>query len=226
MQVNTPPKPEKVTIRYFPLAGVAERVRLACELGKVPYEDELVSCDQWKELKPKTKFGQLPELEVEGQVYAQSVAMLNYVGKLAGLVPRQPLEALRADEVVGLCEDVSRTIRPSIMVGRDSSLSARQRTKKQGEMRKTLREQDLPRMLGYFESLLAKEGTGFFVGSSPTIADLSVLQSVRHLSSGILDGITTTILNAFPLLKAHKERMEELPEVHAYYQAKKQQATR
>ena len=44
---------------------------------------------------------------------------------------------------------------------------------------------DLTKMLGMVESKLAKSGTGFFVGDSPTIADCAFLPVVRQLRSGV-----------------------------------------
>ena len=64
-------------LTYFDIKGAAEKVRLAFVLNGIPFEDERLQRAQWLELKPKTKFGQLPLLSINGQEpVAQSDAML------------------------------------------------------------------------------------------------------------------------------------------------------
>jgi len=77
-------------------------------------EDNRVKFPEWAEMKPTTPFGQLPVLKVDGQEYAQSAAMLQFAGKLTGMVPKDPVKALKVDEAVGLDDDLRGKIRPSI----------------------------------------------------------------------------------------------------------------
>jgi hypothetical protein len=59
------------------------QVRLALVLAGVDFEDERIDPKTWQELKPKTKFGQLPLLTIDGGAQiAQSDAMLRYAGRL------------------------------------------------------------------------------------------------------------------------------------------------
>jgi glutathione S-transferase len=73
-----------IKLTYFNIQGAAEKVRLALVLKGVEFEDERVSFDQWSELKPKTKFGQLPMMTIGETEVAQSDAMLRYVASLPG----------------------------------------------------------------------------------------------------------------------------------------------
>lgn len=73
--------------------GAAEKVRLTCAMSGIPFNDVRVSFDQWPKLKPSTKFGQLPMMDVDGSSVAQSNAMLTYVGKLGGMCARSPAQA-------------------------------------------------------------------------------------------------------------------------------------
>lgn len=65
--------------------GVAEKVRLTCVMSGIPFSDVRVGFDQWPKLKPSTKFGQLPMMDVDGKTVAQSNAMLTYLGKIGGM---------------------------------------------------------------------------------------------------------------------------------------------
>lgn len=204
--------------RYFDFAGAAEKIRLACAVGKVPFTDVRIKFDQWPSLKPSAKFGQMPLLEVDGEQFAQSTAILTYVGKLGGLYPSDPKKALAVDEVVGLHDDVAGALRPSFMVMRDPKLSKKEAQRKQLEMRKDLCDTKLPELFSYYEKLLDTNNSGWFVGDAPTIADVAVFSQLRFISSGVLDGIPKGYVEStFPKLKAFCDQAGDLPEVKKWY---------
>lgn len=209
-------KPKDIKLTYFDIAGAGEKVRLALMLGKIPFEDDRVNFQRWGEVKPKTPFGQLPVMEVDGETYAQSGAMLQYAGKLAGLVPKDPKACLRVDEAIGLDEDLRGKIRPSVYLSMDASVSPRAKKAKIAEMRKTLAEKDIPYYLSHFEKML--ENKEYLTGSKPTVADAQFVVTARYLSGGILDGVPTTCLDAFPNVLAFKKRMETHPDLAAYFE--------
>lgn len=74
------PLPDRTPPQYFPIAGAAEKVRLAFVLGDVPFEDETVYGEAWAALKPTTPYGQIPLLTIDGGApITQSDAMLRCV---------------------------------------------------------------------------------------------------------------------------------------------------
>jgi glutathione S-transferase len=209
-------KPKNIKLTYFDIPGAGEKVRVALLLGKIPFTDERVGFPQWGDLKPKTPFGQLPLLEVDGETYAQSNAMLQYAGKLAGLVPKNPKACLRVDEAIGLIDDLQGKIRPSVMLGRDASVSERVKKSKIKEMRKVIAEKDIPHYMKYFEKML--ENNEYLTGSKPTVADAQFLVTTRYLTSGSLDGVPRDCLEAFPNVLAFKKRMEKHPDLVGYFE--------
>ena len=94
----------QIELKYFDIAGAAEKVRFTLLMGGVPFKDTRVSFKEWAELKPTTKYGQLPEMYLNGETkpYAQSGAMLRFAGAITGLVPKDPIKALSVDEAIGL----------------------------------------------------------------------------------------------------------------------------
>ena len=59
-------------LTYFGIPGRAEASRLMLGVKKVPFTDAKVTREQWPEVKKRTKFGQLPILELEdGRQLAQ-----------------------------------------------------------------------------------------------------------------------------------------------------------
>jgi glutathione S-transferase len=217
-----------IKLTYFNIEGVAEKVRLAFALSKVEFEDKRISFDGWKDLKPKTKYGQLPMMQIgDDEPFAQSGAMVRWAGRLArraNLYP--PRLILKIEEAIGLEEDISKAIMPSIYMGMypqnygyPEDMPKEERTKVQLALRAKLIEKpdgQLIKMLGYLEAFIGDND--YMCGKSPTIADCQVVPKLRHLTKGILDGIPTTLLDDFPKLKAYSERFYVIPEVKSWYE--------
>lgn len=215
------PKPTLV-LTYFDIEGVAEPARLTARLGGISFTDERVQRSDWPSLKPKSKFGKLPMLTVDGETYAQSGAILRFVGRLSGMYPSDPRTALSVDELCGLSEDLFDAIRPSIYVMMDPSLSKREAVRKQTEMRKEIANKNIPEIFGYYERQLNAQPPGaWFVGEKPTIADMMIFSQLRWLTSGKLDGIPTTCLEPYPRLKSFFMKASSHPEVERWYASKK-----
>lgn len=216
-----------IKFSYFNVEGGGECIRLAFALGGVPYIDDRIDmATQWRDLKPKAKFGQLPVITVDGgEQIAQSGAMLRYAGKLAGLIPEDPVEMMKAEEVIGLSWDLVTAITPSMQLDRRPQLYGYQGTP-QAELTRIaigMREKlsapdgDIDRFLGYLDGLLAKNGTGWFVGSSPTIAECEMIPRLRSLRKGNRDGFPKDIVNKHVNLMKMYFAFHELPAIKAHY---------
>jgi hypothetical protein len=118
--LSTPPPPlpsplEGATLRYFPLPGRGEHIRLALVLAGVKeWTDERVQMKDWPALKQdqtSTPWGAMPLLELsDGTVLAQARAILRFVGTHAGIYPTSSsLLALRCDELMDVIDDLQST---------------------------------------------------------------------------------------------------------------------
>lgn len=58
--------------------------------------------------------------------------------------------------------------------------------------------------------------SGWLVGDDVSIADLRAHQVISWLMSGILDGVPSNCMDAYPLLKALHDRVEALPAIAAF----------
>lgn len=198
-------------LRYFPFPGRAGPIRDAFNIGNVAFEDEHVPPQQFRELRAAGEFpfGGLPVLDVEttdGKVRtAQSNAILRFAGRLSGLYPvDDPVLALKVDEALDLGEDINGLLGPSIH---------EQDEEKRQAMRSELAEKTLPEWAAYFERLLENNGsTGFIVGNSLTVADLKLYWIIDWLTSGILDGIPTTLFDGFAAVMAWRKNINAVRE--------------
>ncbi len=185
----------------------AETSRIDLFIGGIEFEDLRPSRDAISRMKTDGTFpfGQFPVLQVDGKTLAQTGAIARFCGKLSWLYPENDFAAAKVDEVIDLATDITNKIRPAL-VEKDAE--------KGRKMRSELAETVLPHWLGFMETLLEDNGkTDYFVGESLTVADLAGWRLCGWISGGIIDGIPESILDAFPLLIAHQQKISSLPKI-------------
>ncbi|XP_026318446.1 glutathione S-transferase 2-like [Hyposmocoma kahamanoa] len=96
----------KVVFYYFPLKALGEGIRLLLSYGGQEFEDHRVPIDQWVDFKPKTPFGQLPMMEIDGKTYTQAVAMSRYLGRKYGVAGKDIEEDFEIDQNVDFFNDI------------------------------------------------------------------------------------------------------------------------
>jgi glutathione S-transferase len=134
----------------------------------------------------------MPLLEIDGKMFSQSMAILRYVGKITGLYPEDPIEALRVDEFLDSIIDTRSKISQTYALPEIERITARQK----------LTESFIKPHLARIECRVKNGGStaGFAVGEKLTIADLAIANEIAGLRSGRLDGIDTHIGDDCPAL--------------------------
>jgi len=199
----------QLKLNYFDFhGGRAEPVRLALHLGGVAFEDHRFTFPEFAEVRKATPFGQVPTLEVDGVHVTQCDAILRYAGKLAGLYPTDPWQALLCDEVAYVVEEASVRIGPTFRMSGEEQKAARL----------ALVNGSMPVYLAWLQAQLQAHGGEFFAHNRLTVADLKVFVDVRGLNSGRLDHVPTDLVERVaPALNAHMQRVASTPGVQAYY---------
>ena len=199
----------QLKLTYFDFhGGRAEPARLALHIGHIAFEDYRFAHADFAEVRKATPLGQVPTLHVDGVQVTQSDAITRYVGKLAGLYPADPFQALLCDEVMDAVEDAN------IKLGNTFGLT--------GDALKQARDAvvngPLPMYLGWLQRQLQAHGGEYFADQRLTIADLKVFAYVRGLNSGRLDHVPTDLVEKVaPELNAHMQRIAQTPAVAQYY---------
>jgi glutathione S-transferase len=207
---------DKPTLIYFPARGRAEVIRLALAEAGVEYVEHPVGRGTPPVNGRPTDFaalkasGELPFEAVPvweepgGLRLAQSLAILNHVGRTHGLGGRTPVEAAQVDMWLGAYEDVRGELRKL------TPMPAEHR----GAFRAELRASILPRWLGWLDRLLRanRDGAGFTVGEGVTVADLALY----YLLETIRDNGMGEAIDRFPALVAFARRIASRPRVAAY----------
>ena len=203
----------KLVLTYFDFdGGRGEVARLALHAGGIAFEDRRIPGKDWPKHRDQMPFQAMPVLEVDGKVVTQSNTINRYVGKLAGLYPKDEWQAVLCDEVMDVAEDISTKI------GNTIALDAEQKKK----VREELAAGPIPRFLQQLEARLKAAGGEYFADKRLTVADLKVFLWIRWIKSGVLDHIPKDLPDRVaPLLAQHFERVRNHPKVVAYYATRK-----
>ena len=174
-----------------------EECRLALFLAGVEFEDVRIARSAWPALKPKTPFGSLPTFETEGKpTVSQSNAILGYVGRKYGLLPKDEWEALRHESLLSAAEDLRYAVNKTLGIQDQEELKRRRTELTEGPLKT-------------WAANMEKQVQGPFVGGSePSVADIKLFIVLGWLRGGVLD--------PYPKLVALHEAMKTHPKVVAW----------
>ena len=199
----------KYKLTYFDFdGGRGEPARIAFHAGGISFEDDRLSFVEFSKVRASTPFNSLPVLWIDGEPVSQSNAINRYVGKLAGLYPQDPLQALYCDEAMDASEDLGMHI--SLTIGlKDAALQ---------EAREKLAEGRLSTFMRGLNGMLERRGGEYFADGRLTVADLKVFLQVRTIKKGVLQHIPSDLVDRLaPALSRHFDRVASDDRVVAYY---------
>jgi glutathione S-transferase len=157
-----------------------------------------------------------PFLQAGRLLIGQTANILQYLGSRHGLAPKDEsgriwthqLQLTLAD-LVGEVHDTHHPVAASLYY-EDQKKEARRRTA-------DFLQERLPKYLGYFEQLLAKNARGahFLAGTKLTYVDLSMFQVMSGLSYAFPRAMKKSA-RRYPRLLTLRDRVQERPRIAAY----------
>jgi len=93
---------QNIKLYYFDLQAKGEIIRLILHYGGVPFEDIRIDFTQgWAEVKndKKWKYGQIPIVEIDGKILAQSQTIARYFCQKLGYYPTDLDQATQVEEL-------------------------------------------------------------------------------------------------------------------------------
>ena len=192
----------------------AEVLRVSLFIKDIPFEDIRVSREEFVHLiktgflpnGKKAPFHQLPVIEAEGKIIGQTGAIARYCGKASNLYADDNLKAAKIDQIIDAATDITNLVSPTI---REKDLD------KKMDDRKLLVNKLLPRWFRYLENLLSEDESTWFV-EKMSIADVAIWRLLGWLTSGIIDGIPTSIIDDFSKLKNVHHQVHTHPKVQEW----------
>tara|TARA_Y100000741_G_scaffold323806_1_gene274290 strand:- start:16 stop:672 length:657 start_codon:yes stop_codon:yes gene_type:complete len=207
-----------ITLYYFKIPfWRAEVSRLALFMGDIPFTDYRINKQEYDIFKKLGKlpnnitapFKQLPVLEVDGKIFAQTGAIARFCGKLSGLYPtNNDYDSALIDQIIEASQDIN------FMV----TLSNRDKDPQKMKLsREILATKHLPKMFQFLENLIDNnKKSPWFVSDNITIADLAAWRLLGWLSSGLLEGVPTNILDPYKKLKSMRKAVYQHPKVNKW----------
>ena len=192
----------------------AEVLRVSLFIKDIPFEDIRISKEEFVHLiktgflpnGKRSPFHQLPVIEVDNEIIGQTGAIARYCGKVSNLYADDMLKAAKIDQIIDAATDITNKVSPTI---KEKNLE------KKMEDRKVLVNKLLPRWFRYLEHLLSEDDSTWFV-EKMTIADIAIWRLLGWLSSGIIDGIPTSVVDDFPKLKNIHHQVHTHPKVQEW----------
>lgn len=198
MPDTTPPRP--IRLHRFLLSGHAHRAELFLSLLGLPYETVEVDLVRRAQKRPEflalNLFGKVPVIEAEGEVIADSHAILVYLAlrhdATQRWLPREPLAAAQVQRWLAVAAG------PLV----NGAASARW-TALTGKPVPQATLDTATELLQQMEQHL--QGRDWLVGGHPTIADIALYSYTAHVPEG---GVP---LEPYPAVCAWLARIEALP---------------
>jgi glutathione S-transferase len=162
----------KLKLVYFPTHGRAQAIRLAALIGNIELEDLFTSYATWAE--DKKLYGPVPVLVLEdGSHLPQSNAILSFIGRKAGLVPEDNLQAARVEVVLNTAEDIYHLLTTAF---REKDAA------KKAELTDELKNGAALEVLTRVNAFLGDHT--YFAGDKLSVADLKFFGIAEFLSGG------------------------------------------
>ncbi|MBT3768402.1 MAG: glutathione S-transferase [Acidiferrobacteraceae bacterium] len=193
----------------------AEVGKIALFMGGIDFENKIVDREEFQRVKETGQlddgtvipFHQLPCLVVDGISIAQTAGIARFCGKLSGIYPKNDdVLSAQIDQFLDMATDITDLI---FTTGRDED----EETKK--IKRQELCKGELARKLGILDKNIRDE-SGWVLGFDLGLADIAIWRLMGWLSCGILDGIPTDLIRAFPRISRVCLAVDEHPKIQQW----------
>ncbi|XP_076765814.1 glutathione S-transferase S4 [Xylocopa sonorina] len=192
-------------LTYFNVMGLGEPIRFLLSYGGVDFEDVRMThpSEEWIKLKPTLPFGQLPVLEINGEVYSQTLPICRYLAKQFNLLGKTDLDTLQIDSIAMGLHDFRRLTISNYYREQDPVLKAKKKVDVMTNV--------IPFYLGRLEQL-AKNNGGYLHGGQLSYADLFFVAIADSISTAYEAEITKDT----PHLRSLKEKVLAIPNIKAW----------
>ncbi len=190
---------------YFKMRALAEAPQLLLHYTKIDYE-YLMSWEyykkKWPEIKPTISFKQLPVLVVDDtHEIAQSIAIMTYIEKIAGIAFKDNILAAKADAITQSSQELFAPLNPTVNFAIGENFIS-----KKNDMKNYLlsRFDDLDRAI-------KSSGKKFFIDENPHACDFV---SFHHLD--LSKKLDDNLITNFPRLEKFLDDISSIDTISKY----------
>uniref|UniRef100_A0A6G1SAB0 glutathione transferase n=1 Tax=Aceria tosichella TaxID=561515 RepID=A0A6G1SAB0_9ACAR len=191
----------KYKLHYFDVTALGEPIRFLLSYGNLDWEDIRYDDAKWAAAKATMPFGQMPVLDIDGKMFAQSTAISRYLAKQVGLFGKDDLENMAIDMAVDTFHDFRQKIGGWFYDPIPESKAA-----KEGPLK-----EQIPFYLEKFEKMV-KENGGYLVNGKLTWGDIYFVAPLKYFKG--IAGFD--FLEKYPGLQELVKKVESIPQIAAY----------
>jgi glutathione S-transferase len=190
----------KAEFFYFDGRGRGELIRLVLTAAGIEYtEKHITTREEFLALYPDLMFHQLPLLKIDGLNLIQSSATARYIARKGNLFGTKEPDISRIDMVYEGSRDYLNAVFMPVGFEHD-------------ENKMDVHKPIVTKYLTLFSKILEENGTGYFVGSHLTLADLGVLETIL----ATIDYYGKDALNDFPAVEKFFNVVTSLERISKY----------
>ncbi|XP_036270113.1 glutathione S-transferase alpha-4-like [Pipistrellus kuhlii] len=196
----------KPKLWYFPGRGRMESIRWLLAAAGVEFEEEFLETrEQYEKLQKDgcLLFGQVPLVEIDGMMLTQTRAILSYLAAKYNLYGKDLKETVR----INMYADGTQDLMGMIM------MAAFKPPEEKEENIALIVTKAKTRYFPVFEKILKEHGEDFLVGNKFSWADVQLLEAIL-----MVEELNASVLSDFPLLKAFKARISNIPTMKKFLQ--------
>ncbi|NP_001270005.1 glutathione S-transferase A3 [Equus caballus] len=196
----------KPMLHYFNGRGRMEPIRWLLAAAGVEFEETFIDTpEDFEKLKNdgSLMFQQVPMVEIDGMKLVQSRAILNYVAAKHNLYGKDIKERALIDMYIEGVADLNEMI---------LLLPITPPAEKDAKIM-LIKDRTTNRYLPAFEKVLKSHGEDYLVGNRLSRADIHLVELLY-----LVEELDPSLLTNFPLLKALKARISNLPTVKKFLQ--------
>ncbi|XP_003254198.1 glutathione S-transferase A1 isoform X1 [Nomascus leucogenys] len=197
---------EKPKLHYFNARGRMESTRWLLAAAGVEFEEKLLkSAEDLDKLRNDgyLMFQQVPMVEIDGMKLVQTRAILNYIASKYNLYGKDIKERALIDMYIEGVADLGEMILLLPICPpeeKDAKLAS-------------IKEKIKNRYFPAFEKVLKSHGQDYLVGNKLSRADIHLVEVLYYVEE-----LDSSLISSFPLLKALKTRISNLPTVKKFLQ--------
>ena len=203
-----------VVVNYFGINAKAGLIRCILDTAGVNFTDNKHTQETWQKEKAlnRFEFSQMPALEINGNIYTQTIAIEIYLARKLGFLGVTTEDEYEILSLLNSREDIEVYLYPIIILNTD------ERKAKLEENLKALFSTHLPKTLSAFEKRLTQRTGKYLVGDKISLGDmfLAYFCQIYFRNPGRVDQFVPILKQYAPTLSTFTEGLVQ-NELKTYY---------
>lgn len=203
----------KIKFSFFENNGRASIVRNLLHMSKTEFENVYISWEEWPKIRPTTDNGFLPQLEIDGKVFSNSIATNYYLAKKINpeLLGKTPEEEYQILQIFMSDPEILPEIFKLAFPDPDES--------EETKLKNQINLVDVVSV--YFtswEKKYIKNGSGkFYLGNNLSLADFWFVHFIYHVGRNILPNFGKDMEKIFPVMMNYIDKLAEEEPFKSYF---------